>query len=42
MGTVGDCWDRYYVRVLEMEESLKIIEQALDQTSRRGCNISNS
>ena len=31
MGTVGDCWDRYYMRVLEMEESLKIIEQALDQ-----------
>lgn len=31
MGTVGDSWDRYYVRVLEMEESLKIIEQALEQ-----------
>lgn len=31
MGTVGDSWDRYYVRVREMEESLKIIEQALDQ-----------
>lgn len=31
MGTVGDCWDRYYVRVLEMEESLKILEQTLDQ-----------
>lgn len=30
-GTTGDCWDRYYVRVLEMGESLKIIEQALDQ-----------
>jgi NADH-quinone oxidoreductase subunit D len=30
-GTVGDSWDRYYVRILEMEESLKIIEQALDQ-----------
>ena len=30
-GTVGDCWDRYYMRMLEMEESLKIVEQALDQ-----------
>ena len=30
-GKVGDCWDRYYVRVLEMEESLKIIEQAIEQ-----------
>ena len=31
MGTVGDSWDRYYVRVLEMEESLRILEQALEQ-----------
>ncbi len=31
MGTVGDSWDRYFVRVREMEESLKIIEQAIDQ-----------
>lgn len=31
MGTVGDSWDRYYLRVREMEESVKIIEQALDQ-----------
>ena len=23
-GTVGDCWDRFYVRVLEMKESIKI------------------
>jgi NADH-quinone oxidoreductase subunit D len=30
-GTVGDCWDRYDVRIREMEESVKIIEQALDQ-----------
>ncbi|MGE5680590.1 MAG: NADH-quinone oxidoreductase subunit D, partial [Bacillota bacterium] len=30
-GTVGDCWDRYFIRVREMEESVKIIEQALDQ-----------
>ena len=31
MGTIGDCWDRYYVRVLEMEESLKILNQACNQ-----------
>ncbi len=31
MGTVGDSWDRYYVRVLEIEQSLRIIEQAIDK-----------
>jgi NADH-quinone oxidoreductase subunit D len=30
VGAVGDSWDRYYVRVREMEESLRIIEQALE------------
>lgn len=30
VGTVGDCWDRYMVRVREMEQSLRLIEQALD------------
>ena len=30
MGTVGDCWDRYMVRVHEMEQSLNIIEQAVE------------
>ncbi len=29
MGTVGDCWDRYSVRMLEMRESIKIIRQAM-------------
>lgn len=29
MGTVGDCWDRYYVRMFEMMESLKILRQAV-------------
>jgi NADH-quinone oxidoreductase subunit D len=28
---VGDCWDRYMVRVHEMEQSLNIIEQAVEQ-----------
>lgn len=30
MGSVGDCWDRYYVRVQEIFESIKIIRQALE------------
>jgi len=30
MGTVGDCWDRHMVRVWEMEESCKILEQAIE------------
>ena len=30
VGRDGDCWDRYFVRVLEMYESLRIIEQALE------------
>ncbi|HEX7500706.1 MAG TPA: NADH-quinone oxidoreductase subunit D [Polyangia bacterium] len=29
VGTVGDCWDRYYVRVQEIVESSKIVRQAL-------------
>jgi len=30
IGTVGDCWDRYAVRMLEMRESVKIVEQLID------------
>lgn len=31
MGTLGDCWDRTWVRVLEIKESLKIIEQCVQR-----------
>lgn len=31
VGTYGDCWDRYYVRIEEMRQSLSIIEQAMIQ-----------
>ena len=33
MGKTGDCWDRTYVRVEEIYESLKIVEQCLDKLS---------
>jgi NADH-quinone oxidoreductase subunit D len=29
VGTAGDCFDRYLIRMLEMRESVKIIEQAI-------------
>jgi len=29
LGTVGDVYDRYYIRILEMRESIKILQQLL-------------
>ncbi len=37
-GTVGDCWDRYWVRILEMRESAKIVREAI-QTMPQGGEI---
>lgn len=34
MGTVGDCWDRNYVRVAECGESIRIIEQCLEKLTK--------
>ncbi|HEY0666799.1 MAG TPA: NADH-quinone oxidoreductase subunit D [Sphingobacteriaceae bacterium] len=31
MGTIGDCWDRFKVRVDEVVQSIHIIEQCLDR-----------
>jgi NADH-quinone oxidoreductase subunit D len=30
IGTQGDCWDRYYVRIEEMRQSIRIVEQLID------------
>jgi len=30
VGVVGDCWNRYWLRIIEMQESCKIIKQAMD------------
>jgi len=34
MGKIGDCWDRTQVRVEEIYESLKLIEQCLDKLTK--------
>ena len=35
-GQTGDCYDRYWVRMLEMRQSLRIVEQAMKQMPAAG------
>ena len=41
IGLDGDCWDRYYLRVQECYESIRIIEQAMEQMPAEG-NVASS
>ncbi len=41
LGKAGDAYDRYLVRIMEMRESLKIVEQALNGMPEGPVNIQN-
>ncbi len=36
VGTVGDCWDRYWIRMEEMRQSARIVRQALAGLPKEG------
>ena len=36
VGPIGSCWDRYYVRVEEMRQSLRITRQAIEKMPAEG------
>lgn len=42
VGTNGDCYDRYILRILEMRESLSIIEQCLNKVPSGSVSVNDS
>jgi NADH-quinone oxidoreductase subunit D len=36
VSTAGDCYDRYWIKILEMEQSLRILKQAVAQLPAKG------
>ena len=42
VGTNGDCYDRYIIRILEMRESLSIIEQCLNKLPEGSVSVTDS
>ncbi len=41
LGSVGDCYDRYFVRLEEMRQSIRILQQALDRLPDGPINVSD-
>jgi NADH-quinone oxidoreductase subunit D len=35
-GTLGDCWNRHYIRALEMQQSISLVRQAIDKMPKAG------
>ncbi len=41
IGTTGDCYDRYLVRIHEMRQSLRILEQCIEQMPGGSCRVND-
>ena len=42
VGTYGDCFDRYAIRLNEIRESMRIVRQILDAHARRATTASRT